>query len=230
MARIVIEGADGAGKRTQTDLLRRRLEQADRTVMKFDFPRYGTSRAGKLIGELLSGQHGDFRNTSPYLASLPYTIDRVAVREEIRRASVHGNIAIFDRYTPSNLAYQGAKIADPVERTAFITWLEAVEYEELGIPPPTMVIYLAVPIEISAELIKGKDARAYLSGKEKDQHEADLDFQRAVAQVYRELAQTRRDWHIIECVRDGILRTPADIHAEVWRSVRPHVDTHDISI
>jgi len=230
MARIVIEGGDGAGKKTQADLLCRQLECADRMVTMFDFPRYETSRIGQLIGEMLSGKHGDFRNASPYLAALPYTLDRVSVREDIRRASARGNVAVFNRYTPSNLAYQGAKLADPIARAQLIECIETIEYEELGIPKPTLVIYLAVSVDVSSELVKNKDARAYLGGKEKDQHEADLDFQYAVANVYRELARTRKDWRIVECVRDGRMRKQEDVHGEVWRLVRQHIDTHDIMI
>ena len=199
MTRIVIEGAD---KKLQIDLLYDQLEKNDREVTKFYFPRYTTSPAGKFFCELLSGTYGDFENSSPYLASLPDTLDRVAAREEIAKATAYCRIGLFDRYTPSSMASQGARISDSVERAQFIRSLEILEYDELKIPAPTLVIYLAISTV----------------------------FAEPVAQTYRELARTRSNWRIIECMRDGKLRTPENIHQEVWRHVSKHLDSNDITL
>ena len=72
---IVFEGIDGAGKATHVALLEKRLRKAGYTVTVFDFPRYKTS-VGKFIRESLDGKHGDFLSVSPYIAAIPYALDR----------------------------------------------------------------------------------------------------------------------------------------------------------
>lgn len=227
---IVIEGADGSGKGTQVTMLHTHLHNLDRSVVKFDFPQYKTKRIGAFIGEQLAGKHGDFRNMSPYIAALSYSLDRATQKDAIRAASSKGGIVLFDRYTESNLAFQGAKIADLGERAKFIEFVETVEYTELGIPPATLVIYLAVPAEISSELIQKKSARSYLDGKVKDQYEADLEYQKLVAGVYRDLARSRKHWRVVECARNGVMRTPWNIHKEILKIVEVHIGGNDIML
>ena len=53
---IVIEGIDGSGKATQTELLKNRLEKSGRKILVGDFPRYYTSELGKLVGRFLTGE------------------------------------------------------------------------------------------------------------------------------------------------------------------------------
>lgn len=230
MALIVIEGADGVGKATQVDLLYKRLHDSERTVTKFDFPQYKEKMIGAFIGEQLAGKHGDFLALSPYVASLSYTIDRATRKEDIVAASSNGNIALLDRYSESNKAFQAAKIADPVERKKFLKFIDTVEHEEVGVPRATMVIYLAGSVEISAELIKQKSARAHLGGAAKDQYEGNIEYQRRVALIYREFARTHEHWRLIECVRGDMMRTPADIHEEIWWIVLNHIGGNDIRL
>ena len=56
---IVIEGVDGAGKRTLTNGLRAAFEAAHKSVATLAFPRYGHSVAADLAAEALHGGHGD---------------------------------------------------------------------------------------------------------------------------------------------------------------------------
>lgn len=213
---IVIDGVDGTGKGTQAKLAITALSSRG-TVELQDFPRYGESRAGELCGMALKGDLGDFRNLHPKLASLPYTLDRIGVREKIRDALTRGHV-ICNRYTPSNAMYQAAKLQDPGERKAFILWLEELEYEELQLPRPDLVIYLSVPFEVSRKLTEGKDARNYMGGVAKalDVHERDDEYLKEVAELYRTTASHRpQTWKVIECMQGETLRTPEDIHAEV---------------
>ena len=57
---IVIDGSDGSGKATQTQLLVERLRAEHIPVETMDFPRYTDNLIGKLIGEAIAGEHGDF--------------------------------------------------------------------------------------------------------------------------------------------------------------------------
>ena len=157
---IVLEGGDGAGKTVQVDLLHKRIPGL---VQVFEFPRYYTSRAGKLVGECLVGKHGDFLGLSPYLASLSYTLDRVGAKAMLTKALAEG-IVICNRYTPSNIAHQAAKISDTKEREAFIEFLEGLEYGEMQLPEPDIVLYLHMPADIASKLSKNKKKREYLEG------------------------------------------------------------------
>ena len=56
---IVIEGVDGAGKRTLTNGLRASFEAAHKSVASLAFPRYGHSVEADLAAEALHGGHGD---------------------------------------------------------------------------------------------------------------------------------------------------------------------------
>ena len=67
---IVIDGGDGSGKATQTKLLAERLESNNKTVVTFSFPRYAENMMGQLIGECQKGDHGDFVNLDPKIASV----------------------------------------------------------------------------------------------------------------------------------------------------------------
>ncbi len=211
---IDIEGADGSGKATQTRLLLSRLEKEGKKTATFSFPQYTLSRAGKLTGELLAGKHGDFMSTPAYVSALPYAIDRGSAAGKIRDALQEGKVVVCDRYTPSNLAHQSAKLPKD-EQDALVEFIEGLEYEDLGAPRPDIVIYLSVPTDVSSELIAGKGKRAYLDGEARDLAERNIAHQDRTRAAYLRLAR-EKGWYVIECIRDGALRTPEDIHEDIW--------------
>lgn len=212
---FVIEGGDGAGKGTQAELTLAALKERGEVTF-FDFPQYESSTAGAIIGRALKGVFGDFRNLDPHLASMAYTVDRATAREKMRDALSRGHI-ICNRYTPSNAMYQGAKFDSPDEQDAFIKLLEKLEYEELGLPRPDLVIYLKVPYEVGQRLVKQKAVRAHLGSEQgiMDQHERDVAYMKAVIDLYGRTAEDRSDWRVIECVHDGEIRPIADINRQV---------------
>lgn len=214
---IVIEGGDGAGKGTQAERALEALRARGAQVEMFDFPQYKGSLPGALIGRALNGELGDFRSLNPYFAALPYTLDRVTARKDLHHAMFYEtDYALCNRYTPSNL-YQAAKFEKEEEQDAFIAWLEALEYGELQLPKPSLVIYLHVPYDIGQKLVQQKAARAHVSGGQGalDQHERDTAFVKDVIKLYHRTAGSRADWKIVECVRDGTMRSIDDIHQEV---------------
>ena len=211
---LVIEGGDGAGKGTQTTLLSEKLKSLGHIVTVFDFPQYEASVFGKLVGECLKGDHGDFKAMSSHIASLPYMLDRLTASPQIRLALKKG-IVLCNRYTPSNTAFQSSKLSGK-KKAEFISFLENAEHDVLGIPKPTRVIYLYVPHKISSKLVGLKDARSHLGGKKgaKDQYEKDQNFQRNVVKTYVELSK-RDDWRMIDCAPRGELLTREVIHDEI---------------
>ena len=220
---IDIEGADGSGKTEQAKRLFERLQKEGRAVAFFDFPRYYESRTGKLTGELLAGKHGDFMSASPYLSALPYSIDRAGAKEKLWQALNDQKIIVSNRYTPSNLAHQSAKLPKD-EQAALVECIEGIEYGDLGLPRPTLVFYLSVPTDVSSELISKKEKREYLDGKEggRDLAERNVAHQDRTRLAYMRLAE-EKGWHVIECTKDGAMRAPEDIHEEMWSMVKEQI-------
>jgi dTMP kinase len=206
---IVIEGGDGSGKTTQVGLLVAALTEQSVVIETIKFPRK-EQFFGKFVYECLDGAHGDFLALDPHFGALPYALDQSRAREEIEQALLREHL-IADRYAPSNLAHQAAKLEDEKVRREAIAFIEQMTYEELGAPMPDLTIYLDVPAKISAELQKREN--------KSDQHEANLAYQARVREVYRMLARERDDWRQIECAPGGILRPREDIQKEVMQEV-----------
>jgi dTMP kinase len=202
--------------------LQESLKAARITQTSFDFPNYETTIAGKLIGECLNGEHGDFLALDPYLASALYALDRASVLSHINEALKKG-VVLTNRYVVSNLMYQGAKIDDPKKRATYIQQWERLEYDELGLPRPTLVFYLDVPTHIATDLVTKKALRKHVSGGTgaKDVFESNLSYQEKVTQLYRSCATTRKDWRRIVCVdKEGKMLSPEAIHQLVLAEVR----------
>lgn len=209
---IVIEGGDAAGKKTQANLALSKLQQRE-AVTFFDFPRYEQSMAGAVVRKALDGVYGDFRNMDPHLASLPYTLDRTSAGPLMWDALKKGHV-LCNRYTPSNSMYQGGKFADEQKQSQFIEWLEKLEYEELNLPRPSLLIYLHVPFDVSQKL---------MADRQKDQHEQDVAYLERVVDLYLRVASRRADWEVVECVRDGALMTREEIHEKVMNIINTHL-------
>ncbi|MGD9516839.1 MAG: dTMP kinase, partial [Mycolicibacterium sp.] len=78
---IVIEGVDGAGKRTLTNGLRAAFESDGRSVATLAFPRYGVSVPADQAAEALHGAHGDLAE-SVYAMAVLFAMDRAGARDE----------------------------------------------------------------------------------------------------------------------------------------------------
>ena len=214
---IVLDGNDGSGKATQAALMVEYLASVGISAEKIDFPRYENNTFGALIGECLAGKHGDFLHMDPKIASTLYALDRFESSEYIRTAVAEGKVVIADRYASSNQIHQGGKIADVEERKRFMSWLEHVEFEVLGIPRPDAVIYLQIPVEISLELLsqKRKAKIGGLGDGEKDTVEEDRNYLEQSHNTADWLASHQPNWHIVDCIADSKMRTREDIHAEL---------------
>ena len=205
---IVIEGADRVGKTTQVGMLTEAL--GEHPVSFGKFPLAG-SFFGKVVYESLRGEHGNFLELSPYLAALPFMVEQAAAQEELARMLTGGHV-ILDRYTPSNLAHQAAKLP-PAERPALVRYIEEGTYGQLHAIRPDVVIVLDMPIEMSKRI-------ACARGRE-DQHESDTGYQRNVRHVYRDLARSRSGWHLIGCVHRGDPLSPDDVHEKIMDILMP---------
>lgn len=209
---VVFEGSDASGKMTQVNMLVSALREKGLDAKVLDFPTYD-SPAGEMVSRYLRGELGPLNAIAPEIPSLLYALDRYQYRDEIARDLEAGKFLVANRYTQSNLAYQGAKFRSPKERRQFQKWVHDMES---GLPRADLVIYLRTPQAISKTLIEGRPDKKYLKGKKKDLHEADDDYQMRVAEAYQELANQGKGWVTVECSENGKMRPPEAIHGEVF--------------
>ncbi len=218
---IAIEGIDGAGKRTQMELLTAAFRERGIAHVRLNFPRYN-SFFGSVVARYLNGEFGLLAEVDAHFSALLYAGDRFEARPELEAALAVGQFVLADRYIGSNLAHQGARVA-PERRQEFLNWLRKLEYEIYRLPAEDLVIYLRLPAERAQALVERKPARGYTQLR-RDLHEADLGHLRAAAEVYDRLAG-EPNWVRVECFDVGkqAVRSPEEIHREVLGAVEQRV-------
>lgn len=195
---IVIDGGDGSGKATQSELLSIYLKKHGAHIKNMDFPRYYSSFHGRVVGRFLNGEFGTLNEVSPYLASLAYALDRAGAKDEMDSWLSKGGIILSNRYATSSMAHQAAKLPEG-KRKEFISWLDEMEYKVHKIPREDIVIYLYVPWKIGYDLTLKKDKRIYVNRK-LDIAEADIHHRIESEKMYLKLSTERRNWVKIDCV------------------------------
>jgi len=218
---VVIDGTDGTGKQTQTELLDKRLLAEGKTVKTLDFPGYTRNVAGKLIHEALKeNMHGDFLSIAPKLASVIYAFDRMESAPQINEWLDSGAIVILDRYVTSNQIHQGGKIADPEKRKEFIKWLDELEYGAAKLPRPDVVFYLDVPVEVSLRLI---NERAEKEGLKPDQAESSEQHLRESQERALSIMSEYPNVEIIDCSENGQIKSREAIHELIYQALQKHL-------
>lgn len=211
---IVLEGTDGCGKGTQTELLIDYLKKKNIPVEKLDFPNYGHAGA-YFVEQYLNGKYGSAQQVSAELASLFFAMDRFDLKTQILNSLEEEKIIVSNRYVSSNAGHQGGKIKDPKERQKFLDWLYNLEYEICGIPKPDYQIYLHIPAEIAQELVDKKSAREYLAGKKRDIHEEDKEHLKNAEESYNYLFEKESGWEKVECMNQNEILSVEEIHNKV---------------
>ena len=201
---VIIEGTDGSGKQTQSQLLNERLYNEGIKVKKISFPDYD-SPSSSLVKMYLNGDFGkDAQSVNAYAASSFYGVDRYAsFKTKWAKEYENGYIIISDRYTTRF-------------ETAGITNAN-FEYSKLGIPSPDLVVFLNVPIEYTFSLMENRENKI-TGDKAKDIHESNREYLIKSYNSAIELARIK-DWIIIDCVKDGKMRTIEDINDEIYRNI-----------
>ena len=215
---------DGAGKSTQIAMLRDMFRSMGVESEYMHFPRFDAPIYGDLIARFLRGDLGTLESVNPYLVALLYAGDRADAAATIRGWIDEGKVVIVDRYVYSNIGYQCAKIVDAGERAALREWILRTEFEEFKIPRPDMSLFLDVPFSFTTKKLtetRSGDDRAYLQGG-KDIHEASLDLQRRVREVYLESALLNEDLKVVNCsTEEGGMASPEEIFQRVVEYVKP---------
>ena len=214
---IAVEGIDGSGKRTQVDLLTAALQARGYSVYSTGFPQYD-SWFGKMVGQFLNGELGPLESVDPHFTALLYAGDRFEAKPKLEAALNNGQIVLADRYIGSNLAHQTARVP-AAKRSAFLDWIEHLEYNIYGLPRESLILYLRVPPSEAQKLIARKSTRSYTAAQ-KDLLEASLLHLEDAAAMYDALAR-RANWATIECFDATLhaMRQPQDIAAEVLAAV-----------
>lgn len=208
---IVIEGTDGSGKATQTELLCKYLEEKGNSIRRLEFPRY-SEESSALVRLYLSGKMGENPDdVNAYAASTFFAVDRFAsYKQDWEGHYKAGGLVITDRYTTSNAVHQAPKLPEG-ERDGYVQWLFDFEYRLMGLPAPDIVIYLDMPTEITERMMAERRARTGQSG---DIHENDGEYLRK-CRAYALKAASDYGWLVIGCGENGAPRSIEDIHAEI---------------
>lgn len=213
---IVIEGTDGSGKSTQFRMLSSHLEQDQVAFKHLVFPRY-KEESSALIRMYLGGAFGDKpSDVNAYAASAFYAVDRYAsYKMDWGKWYEEGGLVLSDRYTTSNAVHQASKETGEA-RNAYLKWLYEFEYDQLGLPRPDLTIYLDVPTDFTEKMLR---SREQATNTQADIHEKDMAYLATCRETGR-AAAAYYGWTVIQCVKDGQMRTIEDIHEEIYEAVR----------
>ncbi len=216
---FVIDGTDGSGKQTQLEKLKGRFDNEKIEYRTVSFPNYDSPSSG-LVKMYLGGEFGtDASKISPYIASTFYAADRYATFQKgYKEYYDNGGIILADRYTTANMVHQAGKIKDDKEREKFLNWLWDFEFNLYGLPVPTEVFFLNMPIEYAEKLMKDRENK-FTHQEQKDIHERDKSH---LQDAYNEACKLveKYNWCEIKCIRNKEIRTIEDIHEEIWNEIK----------
>ena len=172
---VVFEGGDQAGKKTQSELLEKKLKTAKIKAKLFSFPDYSTP-IGKEINKYLHGK----RKFPPQVIHCLLAANRWEKLDEIKKAQQKNSVIIMNRYRESNLVYglvNGLKT----------DWLENLD---AGLPKSDLVIVLDVS---QNESFTRKRAN-------RDRFEKNRDFSQRISKTYRKMAKQKK-WKIVNATK-----------------------------
>lgn len=214
---IAIEGVDGSGKQTQSDLLTENLKTRGYRVKEIRFPDYN-SKSSVLVKMYLMGEFSkNPKDISAYQASTFFAADRYAswMTGDWRDHYLAGDIVLADRYTTANMVHQAGKIKDLAERDQYLDWLYDFEFKLYGIPIPDLVFFLDVPPEFQKVFVLARKNKI-TGGDEQDIHESSEEHIQESYEAARYVAEKFK-WVTIHCVVDGVLRSIPDIGEEILK-------------
>ena len=76
-----------------------------------------------------------------------------------------------------------------------------------------------MPAEVAQELVDAKAQRAYILGKKRDLHEADLGHLKAAERTYIEISKKFK-YPLVECYERGKILSREEIAKKVWSAVK----------
>lgn len=196
---ITLEGGEGAGKSTQANRLRDRLEARGHSVVLTREPG-GSPRAEQIRELLLSGRIEQFGALAE--ATLFYAARHSHLEITIRPALKAGKWVVCDRFSDSTRAYQGAGGEVP------LSVLEALERTIVWPTRPDLTLILDLPAELALER---------LAGSEKDRYEKmPLAFHQNLRSEFLNIASCE-PWR---CAVVDASADPDAVEAAIWKVVQ----------
>lgn len=219
---IVIEGTDCSGKETQSTLLIKTLREEGIQVEHFSFPNYDSPTGRILFGPYQGNESfGEswFPNgpvkVDPKVGALYYAADRKYNIHKITWLLEHGIHVILDRYVYSNMAHQGCKIPDDIERNNMYDWLEQLEFNLLELPKPDIAIFLHMPTDKVKTLLQNRGVL--------DENEKDIAYLYKAERSYMELSKKYK-FIQIDCSVNDKIRSIDDIHKEIIECIKINLE------
>lgn len=196
---VVIEGLDGAGKRTLAKALTDALGARGAKVSTGAFPRYDQDVHADLVRDALHGRLGDLTE-SVYGMAVLYALDRRAAGDSIRDDLDRYDVVLLDRYIASNAAYGAARLGQGADGD-FVAWLRALEVDRFGLPIPDLHLLLRVPAAVAADRAAHREAE---EARDRDLYESDGGLQARCAAVYDGLAAAGwlSPWEVLDGTAD----------------------------
>ena len=224
---IVIDGMDGCGKATQTEIIRQRLINMGYNVKALSFPAYESLSSGPVRMYLNKEIVDDPNKLNPYFCSTLYAVDRgIQYYKDFKRDYDNGCIFIADRYLSANIIYQGAKCKTLEEKKELFKWIYELETKKIGIPVEDITIALTLPIEVSQKLMSKR-----YNGDEshKDLHESNLKFLEDARQnldiACEYLPTIGYNWVRVDCSdNNDNIKAKNIITEELMNIIKPYLD------
>ena len=219
---FVIEGLDGSGKQTQSNMLYHRLLEQGYKIIKKEYPNY-KSESSALVKMYLRGDFGKKpEDVSPYISSTFFAADRYAsFKTEYETYYLDGGLVITDRYTTSNMVHQASKIHDLQEKEKFLSWLWDLEFNIYKIPIPTQVFFLDVKPETAIEMMKNRDNK-FSHEKQKDIHEISKNHLQDSYNNALYLVE-KYNWEVIDCSAENGIKSLEEINQILYDKFIPYL-------
>ena len=219
---FVVEGLDGSGKQTQSQLLYERLSAGGFKVKKVEYPNYA-SESSALVKMYLRGDFGSKpEDVDAYVSSTFFAADRYAsYKTDYEDFYNEGGIVIADRYTTSNMVHQASKIHDETEWNKFLDWLWDLEFGIYKIPVPSQVFFLDIQPDISQKLISHRFNK-FSHEETKDIQERDVDYLKDSYANALKVCE-KYGWHRINCVDGERLKPIEEISDILFSEVKKYI-------
>ena len=186
---INLEGIDGCGKSTQSQLLMDEFEKNDEKTILLKEPTNG--KYGRKLWEMLSGK---IEATTEEILEL-FVMDRKEhVDQKINPALNEGKIVLMDRYYYSTMAYQAAAGID----------VKRIRKDNEFAPKPDIVLVFDLTADLAMKRVRGHSVADVF---EKEEH------LEKVRKAYLNL----EDDPLVRII--DATRTPEEIFDEVWKLV-----------
>ena len=205
---ITLEGGEGAGKSTQSRLLKSAIENLGREVILTREPG-GTPEAEKIRDLLVQRDGGNWTPMAECL--LFFAARQMHVETLIKPALVAGKIVICDRFTDSTVAYQG------YGHGFDIPTIRAIENLTFGGFKPDKTFILDLPVvDGLSRSIKQKNISSGKENTEDRFEKLQRDFHEKLRQGFLEISKQDS----ARCVVIDAKQSAQDVYNSIWEHVK----------